>query len=394
MADIMQGSFLTSTKGDDGKMAFVKYNSGFSKRMRHAKKHCLDEAHKWTKSLRRLPTEEEWAENKQMFTKGTVEELFGTFDEMLRQLELKRNPPMFMPVAKPVKSTKASKNQSKVQPESQSLGQPKEQPIESEEPKMTDAHENSTPSKPAGGSHRRTDEQCLADVREVASGLDEPMSQAMYDKERKRRNLSYMLSSNGLAYRFGGNWGGVLDAAQLELTDAIKRARKRQAEAQAQAELQLAPEPAAQPRTKSEPAPAVSTVLSDFDFPSCQFVSLLRSDCRLSGNGSKGALLPGSDISSIAVETKTTEIATYTQPGRTPNLDGVIEVTLTLEKDGQEFALPDPKPGVLYLVDGEIYEAIYKKAGDALRDDLVPVYVVDYPETQPLGLYVGMSLHK
>lgn len=83
---------MTSTKGDDGEMAFVRYNSGFQKRMRHARKHCLDEAHKWAKSLRHLPTRDEWLENPKMFAIDTVEELFGSFDNMLEKLEAKVRP--------------------------------------------------------------------------------------------------------------------------------------------------------------------------------------------------------------------------------------------------------------------------------------------------------------
>lgn len=92
MADIMQSGFLTRSEGNDSDLISVKFNSGTSKRMRYARKRCLDDVHKWSKSLHRLPTETEWRENPQMFTMDTIKELFGSFDAMLSELEKRKQP--------------------------------------------------------------------------------------------------------------------------------------------------------------------------------------------------------------------------------------------------------------------------------------------------------------
>ncbi|MBR2796117.1 hypothetical protein IKE13_03645 [Candidatus Saccharibacteria bacterium] len=92
MADIMQSGFLTRSEGNDGELAFVRFNSGTSKRMRHARKRCLDDVHNWSKSLHRLPTKEDWPQNPQMFTMETVKELFGSFEAMLAELEKRKQP--------------------------------------------------------------------------------------------------------------------------------------------------------------------------------------------------------------------------------------------------------------------------------------------------------------
>ena len=77
---------------DDGRIVRVAFNNGVSKPMCHARKRCLDDAHKWEISLRRPPTEEEWRDNPQMFTLGIIDELFGSYEEMLCQLAAAKIP--------------------------------------------------------------------------------------------------------------------------------------------------------------------------------------------------------------------------------------------------------------------------------------------------------------
>lgn len=77
----------THTKGDDQEVAFVKYNNGTVKPMKHARKQCLSDGLRLAKQLGRPPTGAEWNQKRDLFTLSTVSELFGSFEEMLDQLK-------------------------------------------------------------------------------------------------------------------------------------------------------------------------------------------------------------------------------------------------------------------------------------------------------------------
>ena len=110
MSNVSYGNgFLTKAKGDDDRLALVKFNNGTTKPMKRARKRCLDDADKLQKSIHHLPSEEEWAKRPYLFSLGTVEDLFGSYPAMLDELQKRKQPPPRRPAQiKVAKITKVS----------------------------------------------------------------------------------------------------------------------------------------------------------------------------------------------------------------------------------------------------------------------------------------------
>ena len=86
------GGYLTKAKGSDDELVWVKFNNGASRPMKKARKRCLDDADKLQKTIHHLPSPEEWQKESHFASLGTVDELFGSFDAMLKELKRYKSP--------------------------------------------------------------------------------------------------------------------------------------------------------------------------------------------------------------------------------------------------------------------------------------------------------------
>ena len=410
MVDIMQGSFLTRAEGDDSKLVWVKYNSGTSKPMRHAKKRCLDDAQKWARSLHRFPAEAEWRNNPKMFTLETVEELFGSFDEMLAQLRYRSKPPgLFHGTPKGTTSQGSGKDAniqtetSDVKPKSQkskeastmkrrewtdqelanclhqacgdqdyvTTGQyeawkelaaqdgmtlPDRSTImfrlgdgkwRSAFPKMREILGIREPESDGVESKqrdapRRSDEQCLKDVRTIAAQVDTPLSQKQY----KLRREQGMLDPRTLCDRFGGSWADVIEAAGLEPSAGAKKARDKV-------------------RDKTQKNDEVTNKLNKELLGSCSYrlVNVLGYAFEINGIHFESTY----DDWRAVIE-KTERITAQSEILMAQHLK------LTQDITGQSIDFPDPQEGVFYLVDAKLFQRMNLSCCQLDRHDLIPVY--------------------
>ena len=351
MADIMQGSFLTRAEGDDSELAYVKFNSGTSKRMRHAKKRCLDDAQKWRKSLHRFPTEEEWQKNPQMFTLDTVEDLFGSFDEMIDELKAKNKPSQTW---KPkIKTSRKPKSERK---EGATMGRKQEY----------------------------TDQELAKILHSACEGkayIDQLQYKHWYSRQTERTP-----TPDTIARRLGGGrWNS-------QLFDRMRGLLELESETETVVPAPTEPEPELEPENSApEPEPAVAesiepptTELSvepsmnPADLPGHCLVNLLGRDCRLCYDGPY-IKSPKGNPSIVA---KVKKVYSIDDRG---NCNETSQWKLIIKQPDCEIELPEPKPDIIYLVDARIYEVIPAKHR---RKDLLPVYRSKGNESNPPGLYV------
>lgn len=354
--DIMQdNSFLTKAEGDDSELVWVRFNNGVQKPMRHARKRCLDEASKWIKSLHHLPSREEWCENPQMFAIETVEELFGTFDEMLKVLERRKQPSS--PRLKPIKTSRITQAP----------------PVDTRKEKRTEM------VKPV------YTEQQVAKILHDACGDKAYITQPEYNAWRELQEEDAPSFITITKYLSNGQWNPQMFDRMRQLLGIKKEDEPESApETKPEPELELEFEP--EPEAAIGPVPA-TTPSSELTIPCCRLVSTLNREFEL---GDICFKVDKDDGFAVVIGTSYYNGIDKKQLNETGESQvdcykTIYNLKMTSGKDPEHLVdFPEFAPDTLYLIDGGLYEMLPPKQR---RPDLIPVWYSRNSQ-QKLGLYV------
>lgn len=211
--------------------------------------------------------------------------------------------------------------------------------------------------------------RCLKDLREVVAQLGHLPTK----REYRRLRTTHMQSTESIITHCGYKWSEALRYIQEEPT----------LDASSQVSFEDYSAYSANPTESTEKASFAEAGLEYVvsKLPSYRLVSLLNYDCKINIDGLE-AEAP-QDNPSVVV--KLQKSFTPIEPGRCGES---CKSKLVLKDSGRELDFPAPEPGVIYLIDSSLYEAIpfYER-----RKDLLPVYVSEYFEAIPPGLYVGVN---
>ena len=133
-----------------------------------------------------------------------------------------------------------------------------------------------------------------------------------------------------------------------------------------------------EPESKSEKSAPEPKSESDLAISHYKLVNLLGRGCRLCYDGPY--IEPPKGNPSIMAKVK--KVYSIDERG---NRNETSQWKLVVKRPNCEVELPEPEPGIIYLVDARIYEVIPAKHR---RKDLLPVYRSKGNESNPPGLYV------
>ena len=311
---------------------WVKNNAGKAMFTDHPRRDCLSYARSWLdKSGRKdMPTPEEWVKNKGMLTIIDVEEIFGSYDEMLKLLE---------------------------------TFDPYDDLIDSLEKKLAKSVRRSGEKS---GKRQYSDTELAKALYRVYQDKGGYFTGSQYANWRGGHLSERLPSVTTVTKRLGdnGKWSlGIFDRMWQLLGFGTQQ-----------------PEPSSESAQtlKSEFAFASLDLGNGIKLRSYHLISLLGYDCKLNFDGFH-IEAPKDSPSVILKEHKTIKAVA-------PNESVEIsEFKLILEQDGREIELPGPSPDVIYLIDPSLYESI---PANQRRNDLLPVYQSEHPESDPIGLHV------
>ncbi len=361
------GGFLTKAKGDDDKLVLVKFNNGTTKPMKRARKRCLDDADKLQKSIRRPPSEEEWAKRSHLFSLGTVEDLFGSYPAMLDELQKRKQPPPGRPAQ--VKITEMAKERRVIF--GQETAKEETRPKPPQKATMeTEVYEMTKKTRQA-----YSDKELAELLYEACDGRPY-ISVGQYQQWSTSQSKKVPVSMT-VANRFGnGLWSEKIFDRMREILGLEGPAPDAMPCCQKEAEPEVTIEPALATTPGGDPV-----------IPCCRLVSTLNREFKLgdiyfrvSEDDGFAVVIGMSYYNGIDKkqlnETGESQVDCYKT---------IYSLKMTSGKDPEHLVdFPEFAPDTLYLIDGGLYEMLSPKQR---RPDLIPVWY-SRDSQQKLGLYV------